>query len=68
MPNMNRLRGLIVEKGFTMEKLAKKTAIPRVTLYRRIREGGHMFRISEINLITEALGLTPEEAADIFLS
>lgn len=68
MPNMNRLRGLIVEKGFTIEKLADEAQIPKVTLYRRIKEGGTTFRLSEVERIEIALGLTQEETADIFLS
>lgn len=68
MPNMNRLRGLIVEKGFTIEKLADEAQIPKVTLYRRIKEGGTTFRLSEVERIETALGLTQEETADIFLS
>ncbi len=68
MPNMNRLRGLVVERGLTLEKLADESMISKVTLYRRFKDGGETFRLYEVLQIVHALGLSQEEAAEIFLS
>ena len=36
MVNVNKLRGAVVEHGFTMESLANSIGMDRATLYRKI--------------------------------
>lgn len=66
MSNINKLRGLIVEKGFTLDRLAIETGINRSTLYRRLKEGGAEFTLEEIQSIRRVLGMTDEETKAIF--
>lgn len=68
MVNIDKLRGKIVEKRCTVETLAEKMDIDRSTLYRRINGGGLDFTIGEVNKIVESLGLTNEEAIQIFFA
>ena len=66
--NVNRLKGKIVESGLSVGDLAMKIGINRATLYRKIGEGGGTFLVREVNAITAALGLSVEEAMDIFFN
>lgn len=68
MVNINKLKGKIVEKGFTVGKLAKKIGIDRSTLYRKMSNNGESLTIRDANLICDALDLTPQEATDIFFT
>ena len=68
MANMSKLKGLIVERGNTQENVAKEIGIDRSTFYRKVREGGHRFTVSEVNKIVKSVPLTAEEALDIFFS
>ncbi len=66
MVNVNALRGKIVEKGFTVEELAKELGVDRATLYRRLNKDGENFTIKEADAIVKTLGLSKEEANNIF--
>lgn len=68
MVNINKLKGKIVENGLTVEDLADKIGLNRSTLYRKINNDGETFSIKEANLICSALGLTGQEATEIFFS
>ena len=68
MVNINKLKGKIVEKGFTVEKLAKEMDLDRSTLYRKLSNDGETLLIREANMICKALQLTGEEATAIFFS
>lgn len=68
MVNINKLKGKIVEKGMTIEKLAEKIGIDRSTIYRKMGASGEPFTIREANLICKALGLDGQEAMAIFFS
>ena len=61
-----KLRGKIVEKGFTVETLATAIGIDRSTLYRKL-DAIEKFTIGEARKIKEVLGLTNAEATQIFL-
>ena len=61
-----KLRGKIVEKGFTVETLATAIGIDRSTLYRKL-DTIEKFTIGEARKIKEVLGLTNAEATQIFL-
>lgn len=68
MVNINKLKGKIVENGLTIDKLAKEIGLDRSTLYRKINNDGETFSIREANLICSVLGLTGQEATEIFFS
>lgn len=68
MVNINKLKGKIVEKELTIEKLAEKIGLDRSTLYRKISNDGETISIREANLICSELGLTGQEATEIFFS
>lgn len=68
MTNVNKLKGKIVEKGLTIEGLAKKLGMDRATLYRKLNNNAETLLIKEANAIVSALGLTSEEAVAIFFS
>jgi len=68
MVNINKLRGKIVEKELTIERLAERIGVDRSTLYRRIDNNGDGFTIKEVDLICRVLELTGREANEIFFS
>lgn len=68
MTNMSKLKGLIVERGNTQENVAKEIGIDRSTFYRKVREGGYRFTVSEVNGIVKSVPLTAEEALEIFFN
>lgn len=53
----NKLRGKIVEKGYTMRSLSDKTGIPVSTLSNKIN-GLTEFKASEILIISECLDIS----------
>lgn len=67
MVNVNKLRGAVVEHGFTMESLANSIGMDRATLYRKIANNGENFTLKEVDGIVRALSLTPDEGMRIFL-
>lgn len=68
MVNVNKLKGILVEKGLNVEFLAEKIDVDRSTLYRRLTENGSTFTIKEADKIVKALDLTCEEATSIFFA
>ena len=66
--NANALKGRIMEKGLTQEKLAEKIGISQNTMSSRIC-GHSSFRVDEVKKICRILGIdSSEEKAKIFLS
>ena len=53
MVNVNKLKGLLVEKGLNVEFLAEKIDVDRSTLYRRLTENGSTFTINEADKIVK---------------
>ena len=64
--NMPLLRAKMVERGFTVETLAKELGVYRSTLYRKINRP-ETFSIEMVKKIKLILGLTDHEASIIFL-
>lgn len=62
-----KLRGRIVEKGFTQESLAEQLGIDNSTFSRKMKTNGVAFTIGQMHQITELLALSCDEAGDIFL-
>lgn len=60
-----KLRGKMVEKGVNVKSLACAMCIDRATLYRKLNNGEN-FTVGEVLKINDVLGLTKEEAYDIF--
>lgn len=68
MVNIQRLKGKIVEKGFTQKDLAKFIGIDRSTFYRKIKNKGPKFNIDEVSKIISTLNIDKEDAIDIFFN
>lgn len=64
--NMNKLRAKIIEEEMNVEQLAEIIGMSAPTLYRKLRAPLKM-TIGEAIQIKDVLGLTDEEALDIFL-
>lgn len=65
--NVNKLKGKIVEKGMNVELLAASIGVDRSSLYRKLNDGDKI-TIGEAVKIKNALGLSVEDAVDIFLA
>lgn len=65
--NIPMLRGRIIENGYNVQSFAERIGIDRSTFYRRIKDDGLSFTVSEIHAMIDALHLTEEEAARVFL-
>lgn len=65
--NMHKLRAKIIEQEMNVEELAKIIGVSPTTLYRRLRTPLKM-TIGDAIKIKDVLGLTDEEALDIFLA
>lgn len=68
MVNVNKLKGKIVERGLTLDELAKQANISRSTLYKRMQSDGKDFTIEEADSIAKVLGLGFEEVNSIFFA
>lgn len=64
--NVMKLRGKIVEKGYSIETFIKAAGIGRALFYRRLKDTSK-FTLGEAHKICDALGLTWDEAIAIFL-
>lgn len=68
MPNMYKLRGAIIGKGYSAEDVAAKIGISRSSIYRKIAEDGRSFSVEEANAIRKLLSLSWNDTFDIFFS
>lgn len=68
MVNVNKLKGKIVERGMSIEKVAEAIGIDKATLYRKLSSGGEMFLIKEADAISRVLNLSGDEVNAIFFS
>ena len=68
MTNVDKLKGAIKEKRLSPEKVAEIIGIDKSTMYRKLNNGGDEFTIKQADIISQALGLTAEEAQAIFFS
>ena len=65
--NIQKLKGKMIENGFNVERLASEVGVDRSTLYRKLNEG-EKFTIGDVIRIKAVLGISNEEASDIFFS
>lgn len=63
--NVLKLRGKMVEKGLNVGTLAAKIGIDKSSLYRKLKEC-EKITVGEAQNIKDVLGLTAEEAREIF--
>ena len=68
MVDVNKLKGKIVEKGLSIDKLSRLINVDRATIYRKINNNGETFSIKEADLIVKTLELDAEESQAIFFS
>lgn len=68
MVNINKLRGKMVERGVSMEQMAKAINVDKSTMYRKMNEEGKNISIKEATIIAEKLGLSYTEVNDIFFN
>lgn len=67
MLDRNKLKGKIVECGFSMEKIAQILGINPATLYRKLTMESEFTR-NEIAALKTALNLSLQEIDDIFFA
>lgn len=65
MVNIERLKSTIKDRGMTITAVARKAGVDRVTLYNRFNGKGE-FTVSEIEAISDALFLVPQDRDAIF--
>ncbi|WP_300862307.1 XRE family transcriptional regulator [uncultured Oscillibacter sp.] len=66
--NISKLRGKIVESGYTQEKLAAEISMNKSTFSRKMKSNALEFFVGEMHRIVAALNLSAEDAVDIFLT
>lgn len=67
MVNVNKLKGIMVEKNMNAEELAKRIGMDRATFYRRLAKSDD-FTIKEVDSIVKVLGLSMMETNSIFFA
>jgi plasmid maintenance system antidote protein VapI len=65
--DMLKLKGKIVESGMNVETLAERIGVDRSSLYRKLNNF-EKITIGEASKMKVALGLTDDEAVNIFLA
>lgn len=68
MVNVSMLRGKVIEKGFTLEKVADNIGIDKSTMSRKLSNNGEDFTIKQADDIVTLLDLSPSEATSIFFN
>ena len=68
MVNVNKLKGKIIEKGKTVDLVAKAIGVDVSTLYRKLQGNGDKITIKEADDIATYLVLNSSEATAIFFS
>ena len=66
MVNVNKLKGRIVEQGFSVSRLARHISLDRGTFYRKMAANGDGFTVREVVEIAKALQLNKDEVNAIF--
>lgn len=66
MANMRKLRAQMVEKGISVEDLAKMISVDKATVYRWLSSDGTQITIKSADAICKSLMLSPELAHEIF--
>lgn len=64
--NIAKLKGKTIEKGMTGEMLAVALGINPCTYYRKLRNGGISFTLTEVFRLSEILEMNNNETMSIF--
>lgn len=67
MINVNKLKGIIVEREKTQAEIAELIGMSRSTFYRKM-EDGSTFSIQDVNNMIKLIPLSDKEAIDIFFN
>lgn len=67
MVNTRKLRGIMVEKGYSQKEISDALGIHFSTLYRKLKSGDD-FTIGETNKLVEILSLSRDETLNIFFN
>lgn len=62
-----KLRGKIVEKGFTVVEFCKMIGMNPATFYRKLQTNGEEFTLGETFSMIRVLKLSKDEAVTIFM-
>lgn len=65
--NMDKLRGKIAECHITQEELSFQIGINPSTFSRKMKADGLAFTVGQMHKIVDVLGMTADEARQIFL-
>lgn len=68
MVNIRKLRAAMVERDISVLQLSSAMNIDKSTLYRRFSDNGESITLAEANAIKAILGLSVQEAHDIFFA
>ncbi len=68
MVNVNKLKGKIVEKGYSATMIADYLGMDKSTFYRKLAESGDTFTIKQAEEMSKKLDLSREEVMDIFFT
>lgn len=68
MVNINKLKGKMVEKECSVEKMSKVLGVNPSTLYRKLNTNGDNFTLKEARDMARTLEMSYEEVNDIFFA
>lgn len=68
MVNIPKLKGKMVEKGFTQARLGKAMGVSLSTINQRFKQGGDAFTVGEVERITMALQMSQQDVNEIFFN
>lgn len=68
MTNINKLKSVIVEKGYSVNSFAAILSFDKSTFYRKINNNGISLTIGEVDEIAKKLNLSYDEVMLIFFA
>lgn len=66
--NVNKLKGKIIERNMSVEKLANSMGLNKSTIYRKLSNDGENLTVKEIDTVIETLKLSSTEVLSIFFT
>ena len=66
--NANKLKGKIVENGYTLQRFAEAIGMSHMALYNKINREQYEFTIGESARAMKVLNLTKDDYLDIFIN
>ena len=67
MLDVARLRNTIKQRGLTINMVASSIGVNKSIFYRKLKNGGDNFTISEMNAIIKHLGIAKNDVIEIFM-